>query len=171
MERLKSMKENLMSIAQGQMGNLHQVDTHELGEVIDMIKDLEEALYYCSITKAMEESQQEKKYYREHPQYYMPYPPFYMEDNHYKDNLNKMYYQDIRQSVPVRDGREGRSAEVRKNYMEAKQLHQGKEIQMKELDRYMTELTHDIAEMIQDASPEEKSLLQQKIATLATKIK
>jgi len=39
------------------MGNLHQVDTHELGEVIDMIKDLEEALYYCSITKAMEESQ------------------------------------------------------------------------------------------------------------------
>ena len=42
---------------------------------------------------------------------------------------------------------------------------------MKELDRYMTELTHDIAEMIQDASPEEKSLLQQKIATLATKIK
>lgn len=101
----------------------------------------------------------------------MPYPPFYMEDNHYKDNMNKMYYQDMRQSVPVRDGREGRSAEVRKNYMEAKQLHQGKEIQMKELDRYMTELTHDIAEMIQDASPEEKSLLQQKIATLATKIK
>lgn len=171
MERLKSMKENLMSIAQGQMGNLHQVDTHELGEVIDMIKDLEEALYYCSITKAMEESQQEKKYYKEHPQYYMPYPPFYMEDNHYKDNMSKMYYQDMRQSVPVRDGREGRSAEVRKNYMEAKQLHQGKEIQMKELDRYMTELTHDITEMIQDSSPEEKSLLQQKIATLATKIK
>ena len=42
---------------------------------------------------------------------------------------------------------------------------------MKELDRYMTELTHDITEMIQDSSPEEKSLLQQKIATLATKIK
>lgn len=160
MERLKSMKENLMSVAQGQMSNLHQVDTHELGEVIDMIKDLEEALYYCSITKAMEESQQEKKYYKEHPQYYMPYPPFQVEDG-----------MSGRQSVSVRDGREGRSAEVRKNYMEAKQLHQGKEIQMKELDRYMTELSHDITEMIQDASPEEKSLLQQKIATLATKIK
>lgn len=160
MERLKSMKENLMSVAQGQMSNLHQVDTHELGEVIDMIKDLEEALYYCSITKAMEESQQEKKYYRERPQYYMPYPPFQMEDG-----------MSGRQFVPSRDGREGRSAEVRRNYMEAKQLHQGKEIQMKELDRYMVELTHDITEMIQDASPEEKSLLQQKIATLATKIK
>lgn len=35
----------------------------------------------------------------------------------------------------------------------------------------MHELTSDITEMIQDASPEEKQMLQQKIAALATKIK
>ena len=53
MERLKAMKETLMSAAQSQMGNLAATDTKELGEVIDMIKDLEEAIYYCSITESM----------------------------------------------------------------------------------------------------------------------
>ena len=31
--------------------NLRHLNTHELGEVIDMIKDLSEAIYYCSMTK------------------------------------------------------------------------------------------------------------------------
>jgi hypothetical protein len=35
----------------------------------------------------------------------------------------------------------------------------------------MQELTSDVMEMINDASPEEKQLLSNKIATLATKIK
>ena len=34
----------------------------------------------------------------------------------------------------------------------------------------MQELTSDIAEMIEDATPEEKQLLQKKISSLATKI-
>ena len=40
MERLKAMKEALVSCAQSNMGNLDNVDAQELGEVIDMIKDL-----------------------------------------------------------------------------------------------------------------------------------
>jgi len=39
-EELKSMKTQLMSCVQGQIGNLKNVDTKELGEAIDMIKDL-----------------------------------------------------------------------------------------------------------------------------------
>jgi hypothetical protein len=35
----------------------------------------------------------------------------------------------------------------------------------------MHELTNDIMEMIEDATPEEKQLLRQKITTLSTKIK
>jgi hypothetical protein len=34
----------------------------------------------------------------------------------------------------------------------------------------MQELTTDVVEMIQDASPEEKSYLEKKMTTLATKI-
>lgn len=57
MERLKMMKDCLIAQVEAQMGNLEKVDTHELGEAIDIIKDLEEAMYYCSIVKAMEEKE------------------------------------------------------------------------------------------------------------------
>jgi hypothetical protein len=36
------------------MTHLDSVDAKELGEAIDMIKDLSEAIYYCTITEAME---------------------------------------------------------------------------------------------------------------------
>ena len=72
---LESMKETLMCCVQGQMGNLANVDTKELGEAVDMIKDLEEAIYYCTITEAMKEK--EKEGGKEHHHYYttpMYYP-------------------------------------------------------------------------------------------------
>ena len=54
MEDLKTMKKALISCVQTQInGNLKEVDAEELGEAVDMIKDLEEAIYYCTITKAM----------------------------------------------------------------------------------------------------------------------
>ena len=66
MEQLKSMKQCLIACAQAQMNNLQNVDAKELGEVIDMIKDLEEACYYATITKAMtEENKKEKYLYRQ----------------------------------------------------------------------------------------------------------
>ena len=58
-----------------------------------------------------------------------------------------------------------------RSYMEAKEMHHDKEVQMKELEKYMQELGSDITEMIQDASPEEKQMLQQKLSLLITKIK
>ena len=41
---------------------------------------------------------------------------------------------------------------------------------MKELEHYMKELSQDVTEMINDASPEEKQILKQKITELAGKI-
>ena len=57
MEKFKMMKETLMSQIYAQMGNLQNVDTKELGEAIDMIKDLEEAMYYCSIVNSLQTRQ------------------------------------------------------------------------------------------------------------------
>lgn len=54
MEQLKHMKNSLICCAQSQMNHLDQVDAEELGEVVEMIKNIEEAIYYCTITKAME---------------------------------------------------------------------------------------------------------------------
>ena len=42
-DRLKHIKECLMCAVEAQLGCLDEVDAKELGEVVDMIKDLEEA--------------------------------------------------------------------------------------------------------------------------------
>jgi hypothetical protein len=69
-----------------------------------------------------------------------------------------------------RDSREGRSGQMRRGYMEAKEEGKDKAEKMKELENYMKELSSDVTEMISDASPEEKSMLKTKMQTLLTKI-
>ena len=61
MEDLKILKKNLISCVQSQMMNPQEANTEELGEVVDMIKDLSETMYYCSIVDAMEKSEKEKE--------------------------------------------------------------------------------------------------------------
>ena len=83
MEQLKHMKKSLIAAVESQLGNLGQVDAKELGEAIDMIKDLEEAIYYCTIVKSMEEKDEEKKHMPAMVQYYtepMHYNRYYQED-------------------------------------------------------------------------------------------
>ena len=191
MERLESMKEALISCVESQIhGHLKEVDTKELGEAVDMIKDLSEAIYYCTITEAME-----GKDYREEPEHHgtmyynqrvLPMMEYYgpkgkerpmdgssmtssrgMKGPH--DKMTHMPYEDMSYE-DMHDPREGRSGMRRKMYMENKNS-KDKTKQMQELEAYMQELSTDLTEMIQDASPEEKQMLQQKISVLATKIK
>jgi hypothetical protein len=82
-----------------------------------------------------------------------------------------MYHDPYMRHEPMmRDPREGRSGERRKMYMEGKG-YKDKVKQMQELESYMQELATDMTEMIQDATPEEKALLQSKLTTLAAKMK
>ncbi len=107
MERLKSMKETLMGCIQGQMSNLGQTDTHELGEAIDMVKDLEEAMYYCAKIKELESEEKEKeeylkmcKFHKDDPKYFMPvyYPDINVRDSSFANRrdmdrgIGRMYY-------------------------------------------------------------------------------
>ena len=180
-ETLETMKGMLINETQAQIANLQCVDYRELGEAVDMIKDLEEAIYYYTIVEAMEDSSKEEKrstyYYTER---YMP-----MQGDYYRDmdrSRGRMYYDGTSKvdgghmdyhETPVevmRDSREGRSPMSRRTYMESKEMHHDKSKQLKELENYMAELTNDITEMISGASPEEKQLLQKKLTTLSQKI-
>ena len=174
MERLKAMKEKLMNCVETQLGDLRNTDAEELGEVVDMIKDLEETIYYCTVVEAMEHKDKESN--RET----MYYPIMYYRDNREWDG--RMYYpkdaysrgmRDYDNVYPreIRDYREGRSGGSRRMYMESKEMHEGKEKQMMELEKYMHELTEDVMEMINDSTPEEKQILSQKLTTLAEKVK
>lgn len=200
MERLKHVKDTLLCAVESQLGDLEHVDAKELGEVVDMVKDMEEAMYYCSIVKAMEEKKEEEEQFEHFMTKYGPY----MQANH-RDmdrDQGRMYYgergmehgawaahngkdmsyrmgkedyrdheREGRYPMEIRDAREGKSPISRKNYMESKELHQGVPAQMRELEKYLQELSQDITEMIEDATPEEKAVLQQKLSILASKIK
>ena len=189
MEQLKYIKQSLTSCVQAQISKgLDSIDAKELGEVIDMIKDLEEAMYYCSVIEAMEDYEEGKEGKGHFMKDFSPkkYPSMLydmdggMNERMFYDGGNRrMSYggktmsrmEDYPYPTEIRDYREGKSPVTRRNYMESKELKHDKTKQMQELEEYMKELSEDITEMIEDATMEEKQLLQSKINTLASKIK
>ena len=196
-EKLKTIQETLASEAELQIHNLECVDAKELGEVIDIIKDIEETIYYCTITKAMENGSnyEDMRYYtpiyryddRRKDDYYPPY-----EDRMYysgrdgnsssnmsnsgnnnsstNHNSDSSHYTEREYPHAFEDKREGKSYRSRRMYMEAKETKQDKTIQMRELEKYMQELAQDVIEMVEDASPEERQYLSKKVSALATKL-
>lgn len=204
MDRLKHMKETLMCCVEGQMSHLDTVDTKELGEAIDMLKDLEEAIYYATITKAMkeqdEDGQEEKKFkkYMEHyeggrehaKEDYFPSAAYYGGDGRNGSSPGRtrngnddygsststtrpsepMNGRETTTSTPRENEMEGRSGRSRRQYMDAKYQHKDSATQMRELEKYMSELSSDIMDMLEDASAEERQYLAKKMTTLATKL-
>ena len=182
MDQLKSMKDILCAQVQAQMANIEKADAHELGVAVDMIKDLSETMYYCSVVKAMEEAEEQDKYRSRdndvvyYTERYLPYADRDMREDYIKHKYDDRKYTDRHMpyydyNEPVaRDLREGRSPRARRMYMEAKEQHQGKETQLKDLESYMSELSQDVTEMIADASPEEKTMLHKKLSALTNKI-
>lgn len=190
MHRLEMMKDQLISAVQGQLNCLDKADPKELGEAIDMIKDLDEAIYYCSVVKAMDEKEKNGEYV--HATY--PAQSQYMKPEHYRDMdkiYGKMYYTEPRmydnprydqrimydegykpsQEGNYRDSREGKSYIGRRNYMEAKELHQENQKTMKELEHYLKDLSEDIVEMLEHATVEEKQMVKTKMSNILTSIK
>lgn len=180
MDKMKIVKDKLMDSVQSLVyGDLKAVDSKELGEAIDMVKDLSEAIYYCTVTEAMSTDKYKEK--ENGRMYYGDYNPTMYTTPYYSPTYTStppMMYGGNGGPSPSynmggssgRDYREGQSQYARKMYMEGKELHLDKTKQMQELEKYVQELTKDLTEMVRDASPEEKMLLQQKVATLASKI-
>ena len=140
-----------------------------------MLKDLEETLYFHAITEAMRGEGA-----------YGDWPSENKKNGYHQQDDSRMYYGGYNPPMMYNDGgrgsswsshdmggmsdeREGRSHHNRRMYMEAKST-KDKATQLRELEKYMQELTSDMVEMIQDASPEEKQYLEKKISALASKI-
>ena len=145
--RLIAMIEKLTDCIEPQFDDLCEVDCCELGQAVDILKDLEETLYFHTITEAMKGEGA-----------YGDWPVEYKKKDHHKDG----------HITEHEDAHEGRSYKNRKMYMESK--HKDKATQLRELEKYMQELSTDIVEMIEDASSDEKQYLEKKISALATKI-
>lgn len=201
---------------------VENVDTCEMKEAIDMMKDTSMAMYYRVLTNSMLESDTEeimdmfdrygedrrfydhyrykngrfapkghgtyRKGYEEPPYYHMM--PYEMSVGDYKEHSPE-YWRDVDRangrlyfSEPMKettnmanahDKKDGRSWKSRRGYMESKELHKAntpedKQQKMRDLEAYTKELAEDVTEMIADASPEERSLLKQKLQVLTQKI-
>lgn len=207
MKELDTIKSSLMACVMGRMSDLENTDAKELGEVVDMIKDIEEAKYYCSITEAMDKrsksdetqdkidnalmmerlkTQSDTNYYggrMSYPYPYMYYPERMSHDDSrmYYDgrdrrrgsyNYTEKSYTEPNVSIPsnVRDYREGKSYVSRRGYMESKENHMDDKSTMDKLERYITELDEDLSEMSRDSTPQEKTMIRERLIKTAQKI-
>jgi hypothetical protein len=94
-EALKTMKDQLVSCIQGQLGDISKADTHEMGEAVDMVKDLAEAIYYCTITDSMEKGSETRGREETNINYYTT--PYYNRMYTGRDPIptnSYMYYSD-----------------------------------------------------------------------------
>ena len=121
---------------------------------------------------------EEPPYYHMNPDMYREYTPEYYRD---VDRENgRLYYTGTGNMNNVsnqnmRDYREGRSGMSRRGYMESKEKHKSnsqedKQKKMLELEKYVDDLSNDVKEMIMDSTPEEKSMLKQKLMGMANNL-
>lgn len=190
-EKIKALQEKILDNMCLYATDIQKADTEEFSAVVDMLKDLAEFCYYKTITEAMEETKgraKEQEPYYEEPRYYTPYmrypndrPVMYYGGNdgmsqnstssYARPGGRRMYepYYEY-EMMPEHSKRDGRSYQSRRGYMEAKEMHQDPATQMKELEKYMRDLSQDVTEMIMDATPAEKQTLKQKMTALIDKI-
>lgn len=167
MEQIKDLMKNIVSCVSAQATHLDQADVKEMSEAMDMIKDLAMAEYYCQITKAMEdpENQYGEDYDENGPirrGYSVSYPRRNMyrgydpnwdmmpmrgySDNNmssriYPDNMQMGYYEG---NGHYRNGETGRYESARRGYEETKDINSLNKIfdvieaDMKELKGKMT---------------------------------
>lgn len=189
MEQLREIEKCLVSQIQAQCGDLKKVNAKELGEVVDMVKDLEEAMYYCSIIEAMEKSAEEKQnmninYYMEGDagrNYYGGRMYYDGQSSSSSGNTSDSGMSGRKNYVPymeyapymMRDDkwRQDRSSTSRRMFMESKHEHKDNQQAMKELERYIYDLGEDLVDMVREATPEEKQVLINKIQQLTSKIR
>ena len=205
-KRMHCMIEKLSECAKSEMeSGIQNVDTCEMGKVVDMMKDLSEAMYYRTLTKAMDESTseetlemferygdgrrfydkyryadgrfapkgrgtrrgyEEQPYYHMNPDMYREHEPEYWRDMDRKDG--KMYY-----TEPIT--MESRYDKAKRGYEESKMAHkentpEHKQAKMKDLEMYLKELSEDVTQLIADATPEERSMVKNKMQILTQKI-
>lgn len=191
-ERMHEMIEKISECTKCEVDKgIENVDTYELGEAIDMLKDLAEAMYYRTLTKAMNDSGIEetlgmfehfgdgRRFYDKYryvdgkmPHSHMPQDiKLGMEyDRDMDRERGRMYYTEPNMTVS-----ESNYDKAKRHYTEVKELHKAntaedKEQKMKSLDGYMKELSCDVTELLHDMTAEERTLLKAKLSNLVSKL-
>lgn len=190
-KRIHEMEEKLTECALSQLNKgLEDVDTCEMGAVVDMIKDLADAEKNARISKSMEESTDienldtfdyynDRRYYDNYRyknsgryapkgkgtyvgRYGYEEPPYYhMSPERYRDmDSGRMYYTEV--------PKESNYDMAKRAYTETKGKNE--ETKVHELEKYINELSKDMSEFINDMTPSEKTMARAKLSALVSKI-
>ena len=109
---------------------------------------------------------EEPPYYHMNPDMYREHTPEYYRDMDRMDG--KMYY-----TEPIT--MESRYDKAKRGYEESKMTHkentpEHKQAKMKDLEMYLKELSEDVTQLLADATPEERSMVKNKMQVLTQKI-
>ena len=109
---------------------------------------------------------EEPPYYHMNPDMYREHTPEYYRDMDRKDG--KMYY-----TEPITI--ESRYDKAKRGYEESKMTHKDntpehKQAKMKDLEMYLKELSEDVTQLLADATPEERSMVKNKMQVLTQKL-
>ena len=109
---------------------------------------------------------EEPPYYHMNPDMYREHTPEYYRDMDRIDG--KMYY-----TEPITT--ESRYDKAKRGYEESKMTHkentpESKQAKMKDLEIYLKELSEDVTQLLADATPEERSMVKNKMQVLTQKI-
>ena len=108
----------------------------------------------------------EPPYYHMNPDMYREHTPEYYRDMDRMDG--KMYY-----TEPIT--MESRYDKAKRGYEESKMTHkentpEHKQAKMKDLEMYLKELSEDVTQLLADATPEERSMVKNKMQILTQKL-
>ena len=108
----------------------------------------------------------EPPYYHMNPDMYREHTPEYYRDMDRMDG--KMYY-----TEPITI--ESRYDKAKRGYEESKMTHkdntpESKQAKMKDLEMYLKELSEDVTQLLADATPEERSMVKNKMQVLTQKL-
>ena len=172
MEQIKDIMKNIVSCVASQTTNIDKADPKELSEAMDMIKDLAMAEYYCQITKAMENPENEYGVdYDENGRIRRGYNSSRMMNGRrgYEEDADMEYSRDMRtrENMPKyyggmhTDGRmmDSRYDRARRGYEEVKD--------MSSLNKIFDIIEEDMKELKPTMSTSDMSTAKQRLITLA----
>lgn len=180
MESLKKICMHLEDCVLGELGkDKSQVDAKELGEVVDAIKDIKMAIYYASITEAMEDAEYGKDYDEKGKLYYSgrkgAYRGKYEATEPNMDYYTEPDYRMTPEQMRDMDKKQGKMYYTHSGARHMKRYYDNKgvmdeNVKVQSLEEDMREISDEITEMVTEMSNTEKTMLRSKLQNLINKI-
>jgi hypothetical protein len=151
-KRIHEMIEKLTELACDEMsGDMRCVNTKEMGEVIDMVKDLADAEYHSLISKEMKDGGE----YRMTPEMFKEHSAEWFRDMDLKSG--KRYY-----SEPLQESNMSKTEKARQKYHD--------DSTQANFDNFTKELVNELVEIWGTIDNAEKTIMKNRLQNLVTKM-